>query len=128
MATLFNKLLTGKSKNETVVKAGGRMRDYLSKKEYEELTENLKLLVEKKREPTTAYDYAFSMAYNAHMEARPFLKTYTDFLMKYPKCSVADLHALCLGYGTAGSVLDSIADEDTEDIVIKNDNNKKKFH
>jgi hypothetical protein len=129
MATLFNKRLTTLSQYEIVNKAGGAMRDYLTKKEYEKLAEDLKLLVEKKKEPTSSSDYAFSSAYNGQMQNLPFLTVYTEYLMRFPKCTLTDLHALCLGYGTAGSVLDAIveSEENTNDFTINLDK-KKKFH
>jgi hypothetical protein len=129
MGTLFDKRLTKLSKNETVNKAGGSMGSYLTKKEYEKLTEDIRLLVEKKKEPTSSSDYAFTSAYNGQMQNFRFLTVYTEFLMHFPKCTVTDLHALCLGYGTAGSVLDAIAQsqEDSSDFTTKLDK-KKKFH
>lgn len=107
------------------------MHGYLSKEQYQDLTDKLKALVEKKREPTTSFDYAFSLAYNGHINSKPFLRIYSDYLMKYPECNVVDLHALCLGYGTAGSVLDTMLCEDDDlepqELELKSDN-KKKYH
>jgi hypothetical protein len=46
--------------------------------------------------------------------------------MKYPKANVKDLHALCLGYGTAGSVIDELEKQD-DDLELKKDD-KKTYH
>lgn len=130
MGILFNKLLTIRSRNDTVSDVGGKMHGYLSKEQYEDLTNKLRELVEKKREPTTTYDYAFNIAYSGHLNSKPFLKIYSDYLMRYPKCSVVDLHAMCLGYGTAGSVIDEMVDQDDEelDVSINKVIDKKKYH
>lgn len=102
------------------------MRDYLNGEEYKALTDELKLLVERKREPVSTYDYAFGYAYDGHMSGDPFLRIYTEYLIRFPKANVKDLHALCLGYGTAGSVIDHLSNEDTDEEIKKDD--KKTFH
>lgn len=102
------------------------MKDYLDNNEYLKLTQELKELVEKKIEPTTSYHYAFSYAYNGNMKGEPMLRLYSNYLMRFPKCSVKDLHAFCLGYGTSSSVIDAIADEDTN--IETNKDSKKTYH
>lgn len=88
------------------------MKQYLTAEEYLNLTNELKELVEKKREPNTAKDIAFALGYDGHVNGIPFLKIYAELLTNYPQSTVYELHALCLGYGTAGSVLDEINNED----------------
>jgi hypothetical protein len=102
------------------------VRDYLTSEEYLALTNELKELVERKREPVTTRDFAFGYAYDGHMSGEPFLRIYAEYLMKYPKANVKDLHALCLGYGTAGSVIDELEKQD-DDLELKKDD-KKTYH
>lgn len=103
------------------------MKAYLDNTEYLQLTEELKSLVEKKIEPTTSYHYAFSYAYDGNIKGEPMLRLYSNYLMRFPKCTVKDLHAFCLGFGTSTSVLDALADEDT-DIETNVKVEKKTFH
>lgn len=114
--------LTKKDIPSNINKDGGDMRKYLSTEEYLELTNELRELIESKRDPVSPSDFAFSIGYEGHVSGVAFLKVYTEFLTSYPKATVVELHALCLGYGTAGSVLDHYADEDLDG------NDNKQFH
>jgi len=103
------------------------MKNYLDNADYLKLTEELKALVEKRIEPTTSYHYAFSYAYDGNIKGEPMLRLYSNYLMRFPQCTVKDLHAFCLGFGTSTSVLETLTEDDIDiETNIKND--KKTFH
>jgi len=86
------------------------MRNYLTPDEYLILTNDLKEMVDNKSMPLKTFELAFALAYDNHIKGVPFLKIYTEFMTLNPQADLKDLHAICLGYGTAGSVLDSLID------------------
>lgn len=93
---------------------------HLNAEDYLELTNRIREIVDRTREPSTQYDEAFISGYDGHMMNTPFLKIYTQYLTQNSKPTVKDLHALCLGYGTAGSVIDALAEEEN--------NNDSSYH
>jgi hypothetical protein len=96
------------------------MRQFLTPEEYLKLTNDLKDMVDQKTAPVTTYQYAFATAYDGHIQGKPLLRIYSEFLMLYPQADIKDLHSFCLGYGTAGSVLDALVNEE--------ENDKKQYH
>lgn len=106
------------------------MRKYLSEREYVQLTEELKELVDRKRKPETSYDYAFGYGYDGCLESTPYLTIYTSYLGEYPHADVKDLHALCLGYGIAYSVKVEVQkDEENDDYKeVSEAKPKKTYH
>lgn len=123
----LSKVLTFLTPSASINNKGYEMKDYLTIEEYDKLTAELKELVEKKRLPTSSSDYAFSYGYDGHMNNQPFLRLYANYINRFPKCTVKDLHALCLGYGTAGHVIDSVS-EDDDDGSGNNNSNDKIYH
>lgn len=96
------------------------MRHYLTPEEYLLLTNDLRDMVDNKTPPLKTYELAFATAYDGHIQGKPFLRIYSDYLMLNPQADLKDIHSLCLGYGRAGSVLDALVNE--------NEDNKKTFH
>lgn len=91
------------------------MRNYLTPAQYLELTNKLREMVDNKTTPVTTFELAFASGYDGHIQGKPFLRIYSDYLMLNPHADIKDLHSICLGYGTAGSVLDALVDNNKDD-------------
>lgn len=91
------------------------MRQYLTPEEYLMLTNALKDMVDNKAAPIRTFELAFASAYDGHIQGKSLLRLYSDYLMLNPQADLKDLHAFCLGYGTAGSVLDALVNENEKD-------------
>jgi hypothetical protein len=91
------------------------MRQFLTPAQYLELTNKLRKMVDEKTVPISTFELAFATAYDGHIQSKPFLRIYSDYLMLNPQADLSDIHSLCLGYGTAGSVLDALVNKEDDD-------------